>query len=73
MIMDSALLIKKHLQQSLQNKIKGGFERLMRASVDGFDASTFHSKCDNKGPTLTIVKVHDRVFGGFTHHSWSSP
>ena len=41
-----------------------------RASVDGWAASTFHSRCDNKGPTVTIVKVGSYIFGGYTSHSW---
>ena len=45
---------------------------LFRASRDGFAAETFHSKCDNKGPTITIVKSGDNIFGGFTEVSWTS-
>ena len=44
---------------------------LFRASRDGFAAATFHSKCDNKGPTLTIVKSGNNIFGGFTEKSWT--
>ena len=44
----------------------------MRGSVDGFSAEVFHEKCDNKGPTITIIKANDRVFGGFTNLSWDS-
>jgi hypothetical protein len=29
---------------------------LYRASRDGFSASDFHKACDNKGPTLVIIK-----------------
>ena len=50
----------------------GKWQLLMRASQDGFQAQTFHSKCDNKGPTVTIVKSGNNIFGGFTEQSWSS-
>jgi len=30
---------------------------LYRGSRDGFSAKEFHDKCDEKGPTLTLVKV----------------
>lgn len=30
---------------------------LYRGSRDGFSARSFHSLCDDKGPTLLIVKV----------------
>ncbi|KAL9954739.1 hypothetical protein ACROYT_G042313 [Oculina patagonica] len=45
---------------------------LFRASRDGFAAETFHSKCDNKGATVTIVKSGNNIFGGFTEKSWTS-
>ena len=45
---------------------------LYRASRDGFAAECFHSRCDNNGPTVTIVKSGEYIFGGFTEHSWTS-
>ena len=50
----------------------GKWQLLMRASEEGFQAQTFHSKCDNKGPTVTIVKSGNNIFGGFTETSLSS-
>ena len=47
--------------------------RCWRAKTDGWAASTFHSKCDGKGPTVTIIQVGSYVFGGYTGASWSSP
>ena len=41
---------------------------LFRASRDGFAASVFHSKCDHKGPTITVVKSGGSIFGGFTEN-----
>ncbi|XP_044181736.1 uncharacterized protein LOC122962616 [Acropora millepora] len=44
-----------------------------RASLHGWAASTFHSLCDNKGPTVTIVKdTKNNIFGGYTSISWQS-
>jgi len=46
---------------------------LYRASLDGDSSSAFHSRCDNKGPTVVIVITEfGNVFGGFTYTSWSS-
>ena len=45
---------------------------LFRASRDGFSALTFHDMCDNKGPTVAIVKSGNNIFGGFTENSWNS-
>ena len=48
------------------------WNRCWRASVDGWAASTFHSLCDGKGPTATIVRVAGTyIFGGYTSTSWS--
>ena len=43
-----------------------------RASQHVWTATTFHSQCDNKGPTVTIVRVGEYVFGGYADVSWNS-
>ena len=46
---------------------------LYRATRDGFNSQTFHRLCDNKGPTITLVRDnHGRCFGGYTSTHWSS-
>ena len=50
----------------------GRWRLLFRASRDGFAAESFHSKCDRKGPTLTVVRSGSFIFGGFTEAAWSS-
>ena len=48
------------------------FKLLWKGSRDGFTASKFHSNCDGKGPTLTVVQSTDGViFGGYTSLSWN--
>jgi hypothetical protein len=45
---------------------------IYRATQDGFKASQFHSKCDDKSNTLVIIKSeNDNIFGGYTEQSWS--
>ena len=46
------------------------WKRCWHASVDGWAASTFHSRCDGKGPTVTIIRVGKYIFGGYTSVSW---
>ena len=45
-----------------------------RATRDGWAASTFHSNCDGKVPTLVIVKVvkdsKNLIFGGYCSVTW---
>jgi len=45
---------------------------IYRASRNGWAASNFHSCCDNKGPTVTVVKSGNYIFGGYTDQSWNS-
>lgn len=46
---------------------------LYRASRDGWRVQNFHSCCDNKGPTLTVVQTGNGcVFGGMVDKSWNS-
>merc|ERR1711862_293813 len=50
----------------------GDFDVLYRASRDGFSANAFHSKCDNMGPTLTLIHTMDgHVVGGYSNTPWS--
>eukprot|EP00984_Skeletonema_dohrnii_P007468 scaffold2705_cov140-Skeletonema_dohrnii-CCMP3373.AAC.6 len=51
----------------------GELELLYRSSRDGQSNSAFHSKCDNKGPTLVIIETAEGgVIGGYTNTAWRS-
>eukprot|EP00571_Detonula_confervacea_P005870 CAMPEP_0172329914 /NCGR_PEP_ID=MMETSP1058-20130122/61129_1 /TAXON_ID=83371 /ORGANISM="Detonula confervacea, Strain CCMP 353" /LENGTH=594 /DNA_ID=CAMNT_0013047107 /DNA_START=223 /DNA_END=2007 /DNA_ORIENTATION=+ len=51
----------------------GEFNLLYRSSRDGPSNSTFHSKCDDKGCTMTVIKTIDGyVFGGYSNTPWGS-
>ncbi len=48
-----------------------------RRSTHGANSSTFHSRCDNKGPTVTVVQLNKgqsnaRLIGGYASHSWNT-
>ena len=46
---------------------------LYSGSSHGWEPSKFHELCDEKGPTITVMKSKAaRVFGGFTMQSWDS-
>ena len=48
-----------------------GFTLLYKISRDGCNASTFHTKCDCQGPTITVLyNTNDTVYGGYTSQSW---
>ncbi|CAH3116517.1 unnamed protein product [Porites lobata] len=42
-----------------------------QASTHGWAASTFHSRCDGKNHTITIIKKDEYVFGGYTDIPWA--
>ena len=45
---------------------------IYRASEHGYSAKTFHEYCDDKGPTLVVLKSSGGwIFGGYTTQSWS--
>ena len=41
-----------------------------KGSVDGWYSQTFHSKCDSKGPSLTLARKGSYLFGGFADRGW---
>ena len=42
-------------------------------STNGSSSKDFHKYCDNKGPTLTLIKTtKNKIFGGFTPLNWES-
>lgn len=64
-------MIKGWLPKDFQ---KCKFDLLYKGSKDGFNIQTFHTKCDKKGATLTIIKTKEtgKIFGGFMDQAWSS-
>ena len=50
-------------------------ELLYRGSINGFKVKDFHDRCDDKGPTLTVLKsqINGKIIGGFASVSWKSP
>ena len=49
------------------------FKLLYRASRDGFEAASFHAKCDYNSRTLTVIRTtNGYIFGAFTDISWNS-
>jgi hypothetical protein len=45
--------------------IKKNWKLLYQASVDGFSANNFRLKCQNQGPTISVIKSENgNIFGG---------
>jgi hypothetical protein len=63
---------KKKLNE-FYGKTNQQWELIYKASRDGFDANAFHSRCNNKGPTMTIIQSNNNyLFGGYTAVPWTS-
>ena len=69
---DSIELISNWIEEAIKkNDIK--YELLFKMSENGNNSEDFHKYCDNKGPTLTLVKTtNNKIFGGFTPLNWNS-
>lgn len=51
---------------------KSPFKLLYQASIDGFSAASFHSKCDGVQGTFIVMKSnYSNIFGGYTSADWS--
>ena len=70
-IIDNKVELMEMLCKELKNQyIK--LKRIYSGTLDGFAFNDFHDKCDNKGPTLTVVSnEHNAIFGGYTKISWN--
>ncbi len=45
---------------------------LYRASEHGYTGRSFHEYCNDKGPTLVVIKSSEGwIFGGYTTQSWN--
>ncbi|XP_015772550.1 PREDICTED: roundabout homolog 2-like [Acropora digitifera] len=64
--------LNSFLAPVLMSSSRSRFVKCWHAKTDGWAASTFHSNCDGKGPTVVIIQVGSYIFGGYTDLSWSS-
>ena len=75
--LENSLIIKKNYSYieniknwiNSKNSIKA--KLLYRKSIDGDSYETFHKLCDNKGPTLILIKSNENfIIGGYTPLNW---
>jgi len=72
--LEQATLIQNWINDRSNSTKQPKWKLLYRASHDGYGAKAFHSCCDNKGPTVTVVKRQGNfdLIGGYTPLSWKS-
>ena len=66
---------KKSDQKQLSEWIGGRhkYTLLYKISRDGCNATTFHTNCNNKGATVTVLyNSNGSVYGGYTSLSWKN-
>ena len=67
---------QKRISNWIKEKTKKNevnFELIFRIGENGEDADDFHKYCDNKGPTLTLIKTtKNYIIGGFTPLNWEN-
>ncbi|KAG9294318.1 hypothetical protein G9A89_001823 [Geosiphon pyriformis] len=57
-----------------EDQLGNDFKLLLRGSRDGFTPADFHRLCDNKGSTVSVIKVKGtgQLIGGYTPQPWHS-
>merc|ERR1712154_622815 len=67
-------LMDQFVKKKIIKNKKQKFKCIFNGKLNGFDAVTFHSLCNGKGPTLVAIRSNFHfTFGGFTHCSWEKP
>ncbi len=71
--MNDSLILTNEESVSLVEMTKSSDGILLyRATRDGFSSQAFHSKCDGKENTITIIKNNlNNVFGGYASSAWN--
>ena len=66
---EEKLIIDNWILENVEKK----YNLLYKISRDGDASSTFHSKCDGKGPTIVIIQTTAGYkFGGYTSINWDT-
>ena len=76
---DSQILTNVDAQSKLLNILNNQLKSyvklkcLFNSKRHGFSATAFHRRCDDKGPTIFLVKNEiNAIFGGFTSVKWGT-
>lgn len=73
---NSTILVHHQVQtlRTLEGFPNGEECLLYRSSGDNWSSADFHHLCDDKGPTVTVIKAvttsGQYIFGGYTDQSW---
>ena len=69
--LDKQIKLINWIEQRLNKNII--LQLIFKMSENGFTAQDFHHYCDNKGPTLILIKTsNNEIIGGFTPFNWEA-
>ncbi|XP_032808499.1 interferon-induced protein 44-like isoform X4 [Petromyzon marinus] len=76
----SAMALSPKLSSAQQQKLlralnlaNKSLRLLYKGSTDGFNTTAFHTKCNNKGPTITVAyNAQGYIFGGYVSETLTS-
>lgn len=77
-LIEGSQLLNNEMNEVLSQQLPSNFfKKCFSGVLHGFSPSTFHSRCDNKGPTVTVARVSSgsgtgRVIGGYSPISWTT-
>ena len=71
-ILNSSDCYFRHLGNFLENAVGDNSHWLLcwRATLHGWNVSQFHSRCDGKNDSVTIIRKGKFIFGGYTDIPW---
>ena len=71
-ILNSSDYYFRHLGNFLENAVGDNSYWLLcwRATLHGWNVGQFHSRCDGKNDTVTIIRKGKFIFGGYTDIPW---
>ncbi|RGB35317.1 hypothetical protein C1646_759488 [Rhizophagus diaphanus] len=66
--------INRKVEEHIIKDIPYEFKLLYRASRDGNSAASFHTKCDNKGASIVVIKISNskQIVGGYNPLFWDT-
>jgi hypothetical protein len=70
----SSWIEKRNNSYYNERNIPYNFNLLFSANRDGNTPAAFHAKCDNKGATITVVKIQnlEHILGGYNPLQWNT-
>ena len=72
LVLNSSDCYFRHLGKFLKTAVGDNSHWMLcwSATLHGWNVSQFHSRCDGKNDTVTIIRKGKFIFGGYTDIPW---